>query len=69
MTAIEEFEAASHRLVRECTDGESISMATSVFLGIVLSFMRHHGEDADKAITLEDPNGARKITIHAKDTQ
>lgn len=63
MNAHDEFIEAFDRFMEQTSVSDALSVATGLFVGLVVSYTKHRGHDANKEITI---NGGdqRDITIH-----
>lgn len=62
--AHDDFTDAFDRFLGQVGMADAMSVATGMFVSLVVGYLKHKGEDIDKAITI---NGGdqRDITIHA----
>jgi len=58
-----EFEAAFDKFLGQVGAADAMSVATGLFVSLVVGYLKHHGENANKAITIKGGD-QRDITIH-----
>ena len=61
--ANDDFSAAFGRLLYEVGIAEAMEVLTGMFVSVVVGYIKHNGEDANKSITIDGGN-LRDITIH-----
>ena len=57
------FRAAFGRLLYEVGAAEAMEVLTGMFVSMVVGYIKHNGEDANKSITIDGGN-LRDVTIH-----
>ena len=65
--ANDDFSAAFGRFLDEVGIAEAMSVATGMFVSLVVGYLEHNGADASKTITI-DGGGQRDVTIHPPKT-
>ena len=61
--AHDDFSAAFGRFLYAVGTAEAIPVATGMFVSLVVGYLKHNGEDANKTITIDGGN-QRDVTIH-----
>lgn len=64
--AHDDFSAAFDRFLDEVGVAEAMSVATGMFVSMVVGYIQHNGADASKTITIG--GGQRDVTIHPPKT-
>ena len=65
--AHDDFSAAFDRFLDEVGIAEAMTVATGMFVSLVVGYLKHNGADASKTITIEGGR-QRDVTIHPPKT-
>lgn len=66
--AHDDFVKAFDRFMQEVPIADAMGVATGLFLGLIIGWIEHKGEDASREITING-DSQRDITIHATKTE